>query len=173
MIIDTSGIVVTGFSAITAAGAGIAPILALIGSGADALSPVPEAVSGGHGQRWGKANGFKATDFIPPLKARKMDRCSQFAVAAAGLALKDAAIEMKSIEPERIGIALGCGFGGVANSAEFLMRLFQRRRQRPGTDAFSQHRFQCPRQQCLHRTWPERAERHTWFNASVRPNRLS
>lgn len=124
MKIDTNGIVVTGFSAITSAGAGIAPILALIGSGADALSPVPDGVSGVGSQRWGKATDFKATDFIPPLKARKMDRCSQFAVAAAGLALKDAAIDLMVIESERIGIALGCGFGGVANSAEFLSGYF-------------------------------------------------
>jgi hypothetical protein len=49
-----------------------------------------------------------------------MDRCSQFAVVASGLALADAGLDLKAQPPERIGIALGCGFGGVANSAEFL-----------------------------------------------------
>ncbi|GAC1465591.1 MAG: beta-ketoacyl synthase N-terminal-like domain-containing protein [Desulfuromonadaceae bacterium] len=117
-------IVITGFSAVTPAGSGLEPVLELIRSGRDALTPVPAEHAGEGGSRWGKALGFKAADFIPPLKARKMDRCSQFAVAAAGLALKDAGIDRNTLLPERIGIALGCGFGGVANSAEFLTGYF-------------------------------------------------
>jgi 3-oxoacyl-(acyl-carrier-protein) synthase len=117
-------IVVTGFSAITPAGNGLEPVLELIRSGRDALTPVPAEYGVGSGCRWGKATGFKATDFIPPLKARKLDRCSQFAVAAAALALQDAGLDRNTLNPERIGITLGCGFGGVANSAEFLTGYF-------------------------------------------------
>jgi 3-oxoacyl-(acyl-carrier-protein) synthase len=124
MNIPLTDIVVTGFSAVTPAGNGLEPVLALLRSGRDALTPVPAEHAGGWSGRWGKAPGFKAIDFIPPLKARKMDRCSQFAVAAAGLALKDAGIDKHTLRPERIGIALGCGFGGVANSAEFLTEYF-------------------------------------------------
>lgn len=120
-----NNIVVTGYSAVTAAGNGIEVVRELLRSGGDALTPVPDDVAGGSGQRWGKALAFKATDFIAPLKARKMDRCSQFAVAASGLALKDAGIDLQTIAPERIGIALGCGFGGIANSAEFLAGYFK------------------------------------------------
>lgn len=117
-------IVVTGYAAVSSAGCSIEAISELLRSGQDALSPVPENVPGGKGQSWGKALSFKATDFIAPLKARKMDRCSQFAVAASGLALKDACIDLQMIAPERVGIALGCGFGGVANSVEFLTGYF-------------------------------------------------
>lgn len=124
MITSIENIVVTGYSAVSAAGCSVEAIIELLGSGRDALTPVPENVPGGNGQSWGKALSFKATDFIAPLKARKMDRCSQFAVAASGLALKDACIDLKMVEPERIGIALGCGFGGVANSMEFLTGYF-------------------------------------------------
>ena len=124
MNLPLSDIVITGFSAVTPAGCGLEAVLELIRSGRDALTPVPAEHAVKTGGRWGKALGFKATDFIPPLKARKMDRCSQFAVAAAGLALKDAGIDKNTLPPERIGIALGCGFGGVANSAEFLTGYF-------------------------------------------------
>lgn len=123
MNIPLTDIVITGFSAITPAGNGLEPLLELIASGRDALTPVPSE-QGGNGERWGKALGFKATEFIPPLKARKLDRCSQFAVAAAALAIKDAGLDMSTIPPERIGITLGCGFGGVANSAELLTGYF-------------------------------------------------
>lgn len=125
MNISINDIVVTGYSAVSAAGSGIEAICELLRNGRDALTAVPEDVPGCSGQRWGKALAFKATDFIAPLKARKMDRCSQFAVTASGLALKDAGINLQEIAPERIGIALGCGFGGVANSAEFLTGYFK------------------------------------------------
>ncbi len=119
-----TNIVISGFSAVTPAGIGVEPLLELMHSGRDALTAIPAEYEGGSGGRWGKALGFKATDFIPPLKARKLDRCSQFTVVAAGLALKNAGIDKNTLQPERIGIALGCGFGGVANSAEFLSGYF-------------------------------------------------
>ncbi len=124
MIFPMTDIVITGLGAVTAAGSGVAPLLELLRTGGDALTPVPSELAGSEGYRWGKAHGFKATEFIPPLKARKMDRCSQFCVAAAGMALKDAGIDPKAMVPERIGIAMGCGFGGVANSSEFLSGYF-------------------------------------------------
>jgi 3-oxoacyl-[acyl-carrier-protein] synthase II len=117
-------IVITGFSAVTAAGIGLEPVLELIRSGRNALTEIPTEYKVESGSSWGKADWFKAGDFIPPLKARKLDRCSQFAVAVAGLALKDAGISRNTLLPERIGIVLGCGFGGVANSAEFLKGYF-------------------------------------------------
>jgi len=113
-------IVVTGYSAITAAGIGTAPILLAHNEGCSALSSIPDNNS----QQWGKAGFFKASDFMPPLKARKMDRSSQLATATAGLALKNAGIDIKTMDAERIGIAMGCGFCGVGNSSEFLTGYF-------------------------------------------------
>jgi len=117
-------IVITGSAAISAAGTGVAAIQELIRSGGNALTPIPFDLLQEDGYRWGKTVGFKATDFIPPMKARKMDRCSQFAVSAVGLALKDAGIDLNDIARERIGIVLGSGFCGVSNSAEFLSGYF-------------------------------------------------
>jgi len=113
-------IVITGSSALSAAGTGVAAIRELLRSGGDAFTAMPFDVLDAQGYRWGKIDGFKASDFMSPMKARKMDRCSQFAVSMAGLALKDAGIDLKGIAPERVGIVLGSGFCGVSNSLEFL-----------------------------------------------------
>ncbi|MBI1921156.1 MAG: beta-ketoacyl synthase [Geobacter sp.] len=113
-------IVITGMAAISAAGVGLDPMRAALESGQSCLTPVPADVIGEEGHLWGRAEGFKATDFLPPLKARKLDRCSQFATVAAGQALKHAGIDPAALDPTRIGIILGCGFGGIANSVEFL-----------------------------------------------------
>jgi 3-oxoacyl-(acyl-carrier-protein) synthase len=118
-------LVVTGASAVTVAGTGLDPVLAAIREGRSCLQPVPQdMVPDRRGLLWGRAEQFKAADFMPPLKARKFDRGSQFAVATAGLALTAAGIEKGSLPSDRIGIALGCGFGGIANSAEFLSGYF-------------------------------------------------
>lgn len=122
-------IVVTGMAAISAAGVGLEPLREALKSGACRLKPMPEEVVGEPGHFWGKAEEFRAADFMPPLKARKFDRCSLFAVVAAGMALADAGIDLAAIDRTRIGIVLGCGFGGVPNSEEFLRGYFTR-----GTD---------------------------------------
>lgn len=119
-------IVITGTGTVTAAGIGMPPLLAALKEGRSCLHPVPEELFGHTaGVLWGRVDHFKPSDFMPPLKARKLDRGSQFAVAAAGLALAESGITKGSLPAERIGIALGCGFGGIANSAEFLSGYFQ------------------------------------------------
>ena len=116
--------VITGLAAISAAGVGIDTLREALELGASRLKPVPEGILHGEGQLWGKADAFRAADFMPPLKARKFDRCSLFAVVAAGMALRDAGIAPGSLDPTRIGIVIGCGFGGISNAEEFLRGYF-------------------------------------------------
>jgi 3-oxoacyl-(acyl-carrier-protein) synthase len=113
-------IAVTGIAAISSAGVGIEPLVETLRTGVSALRPVPVELAGAEGHLWGRAEAFKAADFMSPLKARKFDRCSLFAVVAAGMALKDAGLDPAVFGPTRVGIVLGCGFGGIANSEEFL-----------------------------------------------------
>jgi 3-oxoacyl-(acyl-carrier-protein) synthase len=117
-------IVITGLAAISAAGVGTEPLREALERGDSCLQPVPEDVLGETGHLWGKAEAFRAADFMPPLKARKFDRCSLLAVVATGMALKNAAIAPGSLDPTRMGIVLGCGFGGIANAEEFLRGYF-------------------------------------------------
>ncbi len=117
-------IVVTGLAAISAAGVGTTPLKLALKRGESLLQPVPEEILGEVGHFWGKAEAFRAADFMPPLKARKFDRCSLLAVVAAGMALQDAAISPGALDATRIGIVLGCGFGGIANAEEFLRGYF-------------------------------------------------
>ena len=114
-------IAITGLGAVGAAGVGIKAALEAVQQRLCCLKPIPDELTDGRGAcLWGRADAFKATDFIAPLKARKLDRASQFAVAVAGQALADAGIVKGAVPATRIGIALGCGFGGISNSAEFL-----------------------------------------------------
>ena len=57
-------------------------------------------------------------DFDPKLymdfkEARRMDRFSQFAIAASVQAIKDSGIDLDSIDKDRFGVIVGSGIGGL------------------------------------------------------------
>jgi len=56
---------------------------------------------------------FDPTAFIEAKESKKMDRFTQFAVAAAKMALKDAALTIDDSNAERIGVWIGSGIGGM------------------------------------------------------------
>ncbi|RJX20952.1 MAG: beta-ketoacyl-[acyl-carrier-protein] synthase II [Ammonifex sp.] len=61
---------------------------------------------------------FDADAYMEKKEARRMDRFAQFAVAAARLALEDANIKSGSLDPDRVGVVLGCGIGGMETFEE-------------------------------------------------------
>lgn len=56
---------------------------------------------------------FDPTVFIEAKESKKMDRFTQFAVAAAKMALKDANLTINDSNAERIGVWIGSGIGGM------------------------------------------------------------
>ncbi|MDF2813835.1 MAG: beta-ketoacyl-acyl-carrier-protein synthase [Paenibacillus sp.] len=57
---------------------------------------------------------FNPDDFVDRKESRKMDRFVQFAVASSALALKDANLSIKDdMDPERAGVYVGSGIGGL------------------------------------------------------------
>jgi len=61
----------------------------------------------------GEIPDFKATDHIPAKEARRMSRSSQIALAAVQMAVADAGLEEPLAEPERVGVSVGTGMGGL------------------------------------------------------------
>ena len=57
--------------------------------------------------------GFKAEDFIDRKEARKMDPYCHYALAAASMAMDDSAIDLESIDKNRVGGVFGVGIGGM------------------------------------------------------------
>jgi 3-oxoacyl-[acyl-carrier-protein] synthase II len=60
-----------------------------------------------------EVKGFEPTDFIEHRAARRMSLPAQFAVAAGRLALEDAALAVAKEMRPRVGVAVGCGIGGL------------------------------------------------------------
>ena len=56
---------------------------------------------------------FDPKKYMDNKTARRMERFSQFAVAAAKEALEDAGIDMEKEDPFRVGVSVGSGIGGL------------------------------------------------------------
>ncbi|MDF2927667.1 MAG: beta-ketoacyl-acyl-carrier-protein synthase [Paenibacillaceae bacterium] len=57
---------------------------------------------------------FKAEDYLDKKEARRMDRFVQFAVTTSLAAVKDAGLTIgENVDPERIGVYVGSGIGGL------------------------------------------------------------
>lgn len=57
---------------------------------------------------------FDAKQYIDKKDARKMDNFTQYAVAAAKMAVADAQLTIDEDNAERVGVWIGCGIGGMA-----------------------------------------------------------
>ncbi|MED3730600.1 beta-ketoacyl-ACP synthase II [Geobacillus stearothermophilus] len=69
---------------------------------------------------------FDPSLFIDRREARKMDRFTQFAVAAALMAVKDANLNIHESNAERVGVWIGSGIGGM-ETFEQQFEIFQQR----------------------------------------------
>lgn len=56
---------------------------------------------------------FDPKQYMDPKAARRMEVFSQYAVAAAGQALKDAGIDMEKEDPYRVGVCVSSGIGSL------------------------------------------------------------
>ena len=59
---------------------------------------------------------FDPTAFMDKKEARRSDRAIQFAVAASKLAVEDAKLDVKELDPYRFGVYIGTGQGGIETS---------------------------------------------------------
>lgn len=65
-----------------------------------------------------EVDGFVAEDHINPREARRIDRFAQFAIVASRMAIEDAALDLRSVDKSRIGVATGTAIGGFPFGAK-------------------------------------------------------
>jgi 3-oxoacyl-[acyl-carrier-protein] synthase II len=66
----------------------------------------------------GEVNDFNPMDYMDRKEAKRMDRFTQFAVAAGILAIEDAGINLKKENKDNIGVVFGTGIGGTETFEE-------------------------------------------------------
>ncbi len=109
-------VVVTGIGAITPIGIGRSGLTAGLRAGRSAVRPITRFDPAPfHSQIAAEVTDFFANDHIEARKVKRLDRFSQFSVAAARLALTDAELDLGREDSDRVGAMMGTALGGVAH----------------------------------------------------------
>lgn len=74
----------------------------------------------------GEVKGFDPTNYINRKEARRMDRFSQFAVAAGTEALKHSGLHINENNRDEIAVIVGSGIGGLITLSEQIKILFDK-----------------------------------------------
>ena len=74
----------------------------------------------------GIVQDFDADEILGKKEARRLDRFSQFALAAAEQAWTDSELDLKRIDEERLGVYVGSGIGGLQTLIENIDALRQK-----------------------------------------------
>ena len=122
--LDSKGrprVVVTGMGAITPVGLDIAQSWAKSLTGESGIGPITQFdASDLPCQIAGEVKDFDPTDYIDYKDVRRMSRASMLAVAAARMAIADANLPQEMPDPERSGVIVGTGMGGLERVDENL-----------------------------------------------------
>lgn len=107
-------VVVTGLGAITPLGNTPADYWEGLLAGRSGIGTVTLFDPSQHASRIaGEVKGFGPDDYFDRKDAKRMERFTQFAVAASQQALGDARLDIDDLNADRIGIIIGTGVGGI------------------------------------------------------------
>jgi len=75
----------------------------------------------------GEISGWRAEEFFPPHRLKRLDRYAQFSVASAKMALDDAGLTYSREQPQhRIGVSFGTALGGVCQAEDQHIRFLKK-----------------------------------------------
>ena len=114
MSTDRTSVVVTGLGAITPVGADVASTWDSLLAGRSGVTRLTEEWAVELPTRIAAWAAADPATLIDRVQARRMDRCEQFALVAAREAWADAGTPQ--VEPERLGVVISSGIGGVAST---------------------------------------------------------
>ena len=107
-------VVITGVSGITPLANDINTTWKRLLAGDSGIGPITLFDASDYTSRIaGEVKDFAPETWIPAKQARRMDRFTQFAVAAARMLLEDAGLEITPANAEDVAVILGIGLGGL------------------------------------------------------------
>lgn len=88
-------------------------------SGTRRLTQIPEDIAKYfHSKVAAEVNGFDPLKYMPAKQIKKTDRFVQFALAGAKMAFEDSFLDMTKEDPEKVGVLVGSGIGGLRTIEE-------------------------------------------------------
>ena len=107
-------VVVTGLGAVTPLGNDVKTTWENMKKGVNGIDTVTKFDASGYKCTFaGEVRGFDPTLYMPKGEVRKTDLYCQYAVAAATQAYEDSGLTAEDVAPDRFGVYIGSGIGGI------------------------------------------------------------
>jgi 3-oxoacyl-[acyl-carrier-protein] synthase II len=121
-------VVITGTGLLTAVGGDVQSTWASLLDGRSGAGTIQQFDPSGYPVRFAcEVRDFDPAAYIDRKEVKRTDRYSQFAIAAASQAVKQAGLEMGAdVDRERIGVVLGSGIGGITTFEEQHARFLEK-----------------------------------------------
>ncbi|HZQ11076.1 MAG TPA: beta-ketoacyl-ACP synthase II [Anaerolineae bacterium] len=120
-------VVITGISVLSPIGNNVKEFWANALEGVSGIGPISRFDASPYPSRVaGEVRNFDPRDYMDFKEARRMARCSQFAIACVRMAAQDARIELPVQDRERVGVLMGTAVGGIDATEEGLHILIEK-----------------------------------------------
>ena len=120
-------VVITGLGCVTALAESADELFAALCEGKSGISTIESFDTGAYPVKFGgEIRNFEVTKYIDQRQSKRMDRFTQFAVAAAKQAVDDSGIDFSKEDIFRAGVIVGTGIGGIKEIEEQHKRLLKK-----------------------------------------------
>ncbi len=120
-------VVITGIGAVTPNGNSVNEFWASLTNGISGIGPITYFDSSNHRVKIaGELNGFQPDSILDPKEIRKLDPFSIYALVATQEAISMSGLESESLNPDRIGVTIGTGVGGIQTLEDQQMVIHQK-----------------------------------------------
>ena len=107
-------VVITGIGAVAPNGNNVNEFWASLTNGISGIGPITYFDSSNHRVKIaGELNGFQPDSILDPKEIRKLDPFSIYALVATQEAISMSGLDSESLNPDRIGVTIGTGVGGI------------------------------------------------------------
>ncbi|GAB6180591.1 beta-ketoacyl-ACP synthase II [Desulfotomaculum defluvii] len=112
-------VVVTGMGVISPVGTGLDNFWTALTSGVSGIAKITRFDPTDYStQIAGEVKDFDYSQYLEKKEARRMDKFSQYAVVSAAMAIKDAGLDLDTLDKDRTGVIIGSGIGGMETFEE-------------------------------------------------------
>ncbi|HEX2190870.1 MAG TPA: beta-ketoacyl-ACP synthase II [Longimicrobiaceae bacterium] len=122
-------VVITGTGLVSPVGLDVASSWAALLEGRSGAGPITHFDASDYPVRFAcEVTGFDPAEYIDRKEVKRTDRFSQFAIAASAQAVREAGLEdgLGGVDPERVGVIVGSGIGGMDTFEEQTQKLLER-----------------------------------------------
>jgi len=112
-------VVITGLGVISPLGSDLDTFWSNLTAGISGVDRITHFDPDGYTTRIAaEVKDFNPADYIEKKEARRMDRFTHFALAAASRVIEDAGLKLEDLDKDRVGVILGSGIGGIGTMEE-------------------------------------------------------